>query len=170
MPYSDHSKEHWDSVVTEAEKKQHRKDEAKALYASGMLHDGELFSVIGAKEKVGAKEIDAWVLATFIGGKMAYIHYPTTDRRLARLKSKAASALTDQAKAKMINTRQAKHLPSRYQSPTNTNLVLFGSKSSDKFEKVLGDSKDAEMVIKSQDQIVEEVKNVESKTIKIDVQ
>lgn len=156
MSYRDEPKEHWEAALKEIEKKQYFRDEAKALYTTGGLKDGEIFIVKGGTGDNGNPQ---WACAVFIASKMIYAHYDTTDRRIETLKLKAVAHLLDVVKRGFADTKQAPWLPPRVQNIKNPDIIIYGAKSNQKFDEVIESGKE-QKIVKEQDEVIEELQDV----------
>lgn len=105
------------------------------MYTQGSLKNGEIFIIKGAE--TATKKL--WVCAVFMSGKLVYTKYSADDRRLDTLKMKAVAHLMDIVKREWADTKQAPWLPSRIQNLANPDLVIYGAKSGQSIEQVLGD-------------------------------
>lgn len=154
--YKDHPQEHWKSALEEIEKKTYTKDEAKDLYMRGTLKNGEIFVIKGAETATQK----LWVCAVFMSGKLVYAKYSMNDRRLDTLKLKGIAHLMDVVKREWADTRQAPWLPPRVQNLANPDLVIYGAKSNQHLEHVLGDGK-GEKTVSDSDKLMSELDSVE---------
>lgn len=153
--YKDHPQEHWKSALEEIEKKTYTKKEAQTLYAEGKLKNGEIFVIKGAESAAGGM----WICAVFMSGKLIYAKYSQKDRRLDTLKLKGIAHLMDIVKREWADTRQAPWLPPRVQNIANPELVIYGSKSNQNLEYVLGDGK-GDKVIADSEKLMREMEDV----------
>lgn len=142
-------------AVVDIEKRSYFKDEARDLYNQGKLKNGEIFTIKGASD--GRNSF--WVAGVYMYGKLSYVKYKGNSSNLDSLKAKGVRALMEIVKRGWADTRQAPWLPPRVQSLQDPNKVIYGSKSNETVEKVLGDGKEKTLMV--EDKLIADLESVQ---------
>lgn len=130
---AERTKAEWEKELAKAEKRRYQHKEAQQLYAEKQLKDKEIFQIVNATmQRPGSnEEIPAYVIATFLYGKLIFAKLPMSDQRRPRLRRHFIATLMDICRTNMVNTRKEPYLPPRWQSLKDPSIVIFGKTSTD---------------------------------------
>lgn len=130
--FNSEPKEHWDNKLKEIEADHsYTAKEAKQKYKDGEIKDSIIFLITDGEFKFPGQEKaqPAWVIATFINGKLFFVRHSAADDRLPRLKRMAVARLMEIIKDRWVDTRKAPWLPPKMQNVDDPELVLHGAHS-----------------------------------------